>query len=92
MTSRQNSESAIARRKAYDYEYHRRPEVMAKKRELALEQTRLRNVINMKKKLEELTMGELIYIASSKCAETGVSYEENKEAIEKVLRILHGES
>ncbi len=78
-------------RNDYMKAYNSRPETKEKNRAAAAALSRIRKIASTKARFEELAVPDLLSIAIAKCAETGVSYEENKIAFETVFKILHGE-
>lgn len=82
---------SAARRAAYEYEYHRRPEVMEKKRQYQIDASHSRKLETTKKRFIEHSIDELLKLARKRCVETGVDYEANKAVLEAALRILHGQ-
>lgn len=78
-----------AKRDAYIREYNRREYVMQIKRDQSLAAAHKKKVLTTKKRLEELSMKDLLYIAYLKCEEAGVDFESKKAELESVLRLLH---
>ena len=78
------------RRDAYIHEYNRRDYVMQTKRDQSLATAHKKKVLTTKKRLEELSMKDLLYIARLKCEEAGIDFESKKGELESALRLLHG--
>jgi hypothetical protein len=79
-----------ARRAAFLREYNRRPEVMERNRKNQIDLSHVRKLQTTKKRFIEHSLEELTLLAIQRCDENHVDYETHKEAIDKVLRILHG--
>jgi hypothetical protein len=74
----------------YKHEYNRRDYVMETKRAQSIAYAHKKKVLTTKKRLEELSIDDLLYIAQLKCSESGLDFEAQKFAIKAVLEILHG--
>jgi hypothetical protein len=73
----------------YVREYLSRPYVIAARHATSVKRGRANKLKSTKKRFEEHTFEELISVAQEKCTELGVDFEENKEVIEIVLRLLN---
>jgi hypothetical protein len=79
-----------SKRAQYLHEYNRRDYVMETKRAQSLAFAHKKKVMTTKKRFEELSMDDLLYIARLKCTEAGLDFEAQKPMLEAALRILHG--
>jgi hypothetical protein len=77
----------MAARKAYRYEYVRRPDVKARANEISKQKSKERKHTHVR--LQEHTMDELMKIISDACAVNGIDYEEVKDQYQEFMIFLH---
>jgi hypothetical protein len=78
-------------RQAYDKEYVQRDYVMAASRERSLRKSKEKKVLTTKKRFEEHSVNELMWIAQERCREQGIDFDEKKALMLEAISILHGQ-